>query len=358
MPLNERQPVILELRSHFAALHARGGTAVADGIAELGPAQALADEFVAARRAGPAAAIVAPVEHLMSTHPVRPFGVRAAIRETFATIAGADERLRLVGAVLLATLATTNFMAFLASSNPEAALPKPLTMLLRLAGIVVALVAAYRIMMPGSRRPWRLDLPLARYLGAGVALLGVVMAVQLSLKAAILGIAAGAGFTPEQAYVPRVVAAGFVTLAFVFAFLRFQPWMIALATGRADLTPLGSWRGMRGKTAATIGAWTVLVLPFFVAHYAITAYALSAAEPRFYLPLAAIDGIVTTAQTIIVSALLVTAYRWVADKAVPEPAPFAAAEPSREAVEAARRMVLEAIEARYERQRRPFAASR
>lgn len=355
MPPNERRSLILELRSHFQGLHARGGTAVIDGIADLGPAQALAAEFIAAR---PAGAAPASVEHLPPDSGARPFTVRAAIRETFATIAGADERLRIVGAVLLATLAVTNFMAFLATSHPGSAMPKPTTLLLRLAGIIVALVAAYRIMLPGPRQPWRIDLPLARYVGAGVTLLAAVMAVQLAIKAAILGAAAGAGLTPDQVYPARVIVAGSVTIAFVFAFLRFQPWMIALATGRSDLTLTSSWRGMRGKTAAMIGTWLLLILPFFMLHYATTAFALSAAEPRFYLPLAAIDGIVTTIQTLLVSALLVTAYRWVADKAVPEPAPFASAEPTREAMEAARRMVIDAIEARYERQMRPFATPR
>lgn len=353
MPPNERRSLVLELRSHFAALQARGGSAVADGIADLGPAQALADEFVAARVAGGGATLAAPDG--VTSPSARPFTVRAAIRETFATILGADERLRVVGAVLLATLAATNFMTFLAASHPEAAMPKLATIGLRLAGIIFALVAAYRIMLPGSPPPWRVDRPLARYVAVGVALLAAVMAVQLSIKAVMLGAAAGAGLTAAQVYPARAVAAGLVTLVFVFAFLRFQPWMIALATGRSDLTPLASWRGMRGKTASTASAWLALILPLFVLHYSITAYALSAAEPRFYLPLAAIDGLVTTVQTILVSALLVTAYRWVVDQAAPEPAPFAAAEPSREAIEAARRMVLDAIEARHERQMRPFA---
>lgn len=357
MPPSERDSLLLELRSHFNGLNARGAGAVEQGIADLGPAHALAREFVAAHSAGPAAStIAAPVEHLRTA--ARPFTVKAAIRETFATLKGADERLRVVGGVLLATLVVTNFMAFLAVSNPEAALPKVATMALRLVGIVFGLVAAYRIMLPGSPRPWRIDVPFVRYVGAGVALLAAVVAVQLSIKAAILAGAAGAGLTVDQVYPTRVVVAGLVTLALVFSFLRFQPWMIALATGRSGLTPLGSWRGMRGKTAATIGAWLVLVLPLFLLHYTLTAFTLSAAEPRFYLPLAAIDGIVTSVQTLIVSALLVTAYRWVADQALPEPAPFASVEPGREAIEAARRMLLDAIEARYERQMRPSATSR
>lgn len=357
MPPSERDSLLLELRSHFASLNARGGAAVEQGIADLGPAHVLAREFVAARSAAPAAStIAAPVEHLRTA--AHPFTVKAAIRETFATLKGADERLRVVGGVLLATLVVTNFMAFLVSTNPEAALPTPATMALRLAGIIFALVAAYRIMLPDSPKPWSIDLPFARYFGAGMALLTAVMAVQLSIKAAILGIAAGAGLTADQVYPARVVIAGLASVAFVFAFMRFQPWMIALATGRSGLTPLRSWRGMRGKTVATIGAWLALVLPLLALHYALTGFALAAAEPHLYLPVAAIDGIVTSVQTLIVSALLVTAYRWVADQAVPEPAPFASAEPSREAIVAARRMVLDAIEARYERQMRPAVARR
>lgn len=349
MPPNEREPLAIELRAHFTALYERGEDAVLRGIAGLGSAQALADRFLAARSAGPAP--FAPVGS-MPASAARPFGTRAAMRETLATIGRADERLRLVGAVLLATLATTDVMAFLAATDPAAALPKPVTLSLRVAGLIVALVAAYRILLPGSRQPWRLDLPFVRYLGAGLLLLAAVIGVQLALKTAMFSLVPTLGYRPEQAYLPHVAIAGVATLGFVFAVLRFQPWMVGLATGRADLGLLGSWRGMRGKTAAIAGAWLAMVLPFVVLHYAISAYALTIADLPVHLALAAIDGIVATIETLLVSALFVTAYRWVVDVAMPEPAPFASAEPSHAAVVADRALLLAAIEARHERRLR------
>jgi|GEM_PF-2802456 len=354
MPRNERDSLLLELRSHFEALAARGGAqAAVDGVAELGSAQGLAREFIAARRGG-GAPIAVPEAAVPD--PVKPFTARAAIAEAIATIRGADERLRVVGAVLLATLGSTNFMAFLAAHEAASAWPKPLTAALRLAGLLFALVAAYRIMLAGSPKPWRVDLPFARYVGGAAVMLAAIVAVQLVIKALVVGAALRAGLDPGTTTAMRAGAAALATIALVFALVRFQPWLVSLATARPGLTPLGSWRGMRGKTAAMIGGWLALVLPLFAVHYAITAYALAAAPTRFLLPLAGIDAIVATVQTFLVSALLVTAYRWVADRAAPEPAPFAALEPSRDAVDAARRRLLDALDERYEKQMRPFAA--
>lgn len=356
MPRHERDSLILELRSHFEALRARGDAAVDKGVADLGPAHLLAGEFIAARGPGSIAMPVAPVP---AGDPPRPFTLRAVIRDSLATLAGADERLRIAAAVLLATIAMTNFMAFLGAHNPDAAFPKPLTLALRIAGLLVAVVATYRIMLPGSARPWRIDAPFLRFVGGGLALLAVVIGCQLAVARGLVPmLGAALDLAGGAAMALKVGAAALTTIACVFALLRFQPWVVALATGRPGLTPLSSWRAMRGKTAVLFGGWLVMVLPLFAAHSAISSFAVTLAPGLLLLPLAAADGIVATVQALVVSALLVTAYRWVTDQAAPAPAPFAAVEPSREAVAAARRMVLDAIEARYERQMRPYRATR
>lgn len=357
MPRHERESLILELRSHFEALGQRGGAAGVDkGIADLGPAQRLAAEFVAARGAGPIAISVAPVP---AGAPPSPFTLRALVRDALATIAGADERLRVAAAVLLATIAATNFMAFLGAHHPEAAFPKPLTLALRVAGLLFALVATYRIMLPGPARPWRFDRPLLNFVGGGLALLTIVVACQLAVGRALVPWAAAAlGLAGGAALALKIGAGALTSIGCVLALLRFQPWVVALATGRGGLTPLGSWRAMRGKTALLFGGWLLLVLPLFAAHYAISSYAVTFAPGRLLLPLAAVDGLVATAQALLVSALLVTAYRWVSDQAAPAPAPFAAVEPSREAIAVARRMLLDALDARYEAQMHPHRHAR
>ena len=347
LPRHERESLILELRSHFDALRTRGDAAIDAAIADLGPAQALAAEFVAARPASGVALVPPPVE----APPARPFTLRAAVRESLSTLRGADERLRIAAAVLLATIAATDFMAFLAAQSAAAAFPRPLTMALRLAGILFALVAIYRILLPGAARPWRIDLPLLRYVGAGLALLMMVIGCQLAVARGLVPLFAD-GLGAAGAMAVKAGLVGAVAIACVFAALRLQPWLIALATGRPGLGALESWRGMHGKTRALVGGWLVLVLPLFALHLAISAVALSARNPALLLGLAGFDGIVATAQTLLASALLVTAYRWVADLPLPALSPFSTAEPDPAGMATARRMLLDAIDARYERQMR------
>ncbi len=347
LPRHERESLILELRSHFAALQSRGDTAIDTAIADLGPAQTLAAEFVAARPAS-GLALVPPT---VATPPARPFTIRSAVREALATLAGADERLRIAAAVLLATIAATDFMAFLGAHHAEAALPKPLTLALRLAGLLVALVATYRILLPGSAQPWRLDRPLLRYVGAGLALLALVAACQLGVARGLVPLLA-AGLAPAGALAVKAAIVALVTVGCVFAALRLQPWLVALATGRRGLEAAGSWRGMRGKTLPLIGGWMLLVMPLFALHLTISAIALAASDPALLLALAGLDGLVATLQALVATALLVTAYRWVTDLPLPAPSPFSTAEPDPAGMAAARRMLLDAIDARYARQMR------
>lgn len=353
LPRHERDSLILELRAHFQALRTRGDTAIDSAIADLGPAQALAAAFVAARPAGGIAVVPPPVE----APAAPPFTVRAAVRESLATLRGADERLHTAAAVLLATIAATDFMAFLAAHHADAALPRSLTMALRLAGLVVALVAAYRILLPGAARPWQLDRPLLRYVGAALALLALVGACQFAVARGLLPLLVG-GLAPGAALATKALLVGLVTLGCAAAALRLQPWLVALATGRSGLDAAGSWRGMRGKTRSLIGGWAVLVLPLFALHLAISAAALAVADPALLLALAGIDAIVATLQALLATALLVTAYRWVVDLPLPAAAPFSTAAPDPAGMAAARRMLLDAIDARYERQRRPAPAAR
>ena len=254
-----------------------------------------------------------------------------------ATWRGSREGLFAVGAVLLTALVASNWALFTLALKPDAALPAWPVTLGRTGAVLLALCAAYRLLLRSPGRAWAVDLSTLRFMGGTLATLVLAAAVAVIVtRTATAGLDA-AGVSGGASSGIRAALA-FLTLAAVAVLLlRIQPWLAALAAGRRELTLRSSWRGTRGRIAAIAKGWAVLVLPLYLLHFllsyaAVKLFPIGVAQ----LALAGADGIVSTVMALAAASLNATVFRWITGDPTPAPRPFGSEQPRAELIEAAR----------------------
>lgn len=323
----ERGAILLEIRGHLAAR----ADAADETIAALGPADRLAQDFLAAGAGagGPAAIPAAEIPRHISLY--------AVLSQVLATWRASREGLFTVGAVLLTTLIASNWALFTLALKPNAAIPAWVVTLGRTGAVLLALCAAYRLLLSSRRRVWTIDLSAVRFMAGTLAtlVLGAAAAVGVTRTATAGLNAAG---LDGGALAGTRAALAFLTLAAVAVLLlRIQPWLAALAVGRRDLTLRTVWRGTRGRMAAIVKGWAVLVLPLYFLHFllsyaAVKLFPLGLAQ----LILAGLDGIVSTVLALAAASLNATVLRWITGDPTPAPTPFGSELPRADLIEAAR----------------------
>jgi hypothetical protein len=316
---DERASIVAELRGHLAARSLAGR--LDEALSALGSPRALAEAYDRPERTSG----VAPLPEALVLSPKT---VRALLADVRATQRASRNSLPLVGALLVTSLTSTDFLLWLDVRMPSVGVATAPVTAVRIAVVLAAFCAVYRLALSRTERPWALDRGFAAFAGAFLAasLAGVSLAL-LAGRAA--GVAAGAG-------VGRGVA--FAMLAVVsLALLRIQPWLAALAARRPGFGPAASWRGTRGRMRAIAGAWGMLVLPLYVLHALLNLLALR------ILPFGPGDLVLAGADSIVCALIVVGAamlnaavYRWIVGEPVPAPSPFATEPAAPERVEEAR----------------------
>ncbi|MGZ8306627.1 MAG: hypothetical protein ACXWU6_08530, partial [Allosphingosinicella sp.] len=263
--------------------------------------------------------------------------LHAVLSQVLATWRGSREGLFTVGAVLLTALIASDWALFTLALKPSAALPAWAVTLGRTGAVLLALCAAYRLLLSSRGRVWAVDLSTVRFIGGTLAtlVLGAAIAIAATRAATAglqaAGVAGGALSGTRAALVFLALAAVAVLL------LRVQPWLAALAVGRSDLSLRTSWLGTRGRMAAIAKGWAVLVLPLYLLHFllsyaAVTQFPLGVAQ----LILAGADGIASTVLALAAASLNATIFRWITGDPTPAPRPFGSEQPRADLIEAAR----------------------
>jgi hypothetical protein len=170
--------------------------------------------------------------------------------------------------------------------------------------------AALRAMLPSRRSSWALDRGF--WLFAGVFILltivsfgGAALATRLSQPLLHLAIA------DEHAYrVASLVLLFVYLLAGIVLTARLALWPVSALLGDAGASVAASWRRMRGAVLPFLVASAILVLPFLIAHFALTGWLENAAmrgSARLAWTIA--DGFVSVFQVMLAMAVTAAAYR-------------------------------------------------
>lgn len=327
LPSEERGAILLELRGHLAA---RPETAD-ETIAAFGPPERLAQDFLAAGAGGGGPAALPEAE------TPRRLSLYAVLSQVLATWRGSREGLFTVGAVLLTALIASDWALFTLALKPNAAVPAWVVTIGRTGAVVLALCAAYRLLLSSHSRAWAIDLSTIRFIGGTLATLILSAAVAVTAtRTATAGFhaagVAGVALSGMRAAVMLLTLAAIAVLL-----LRIQPWLAALAAGRQGLSLRTSWRGTRGRMPAIAKGWAVLVLPLYLLHFlssyaAVKLFPLGVAQ----LILAGVDGIVSTVMALAAASLNATVFRWITGDPTPAPRPFGSEQPRADLIEAAR----------------------
>lgn len=342
---DERETILLELRSHLAGCAAVGPVRLADALESLGSPEECAAAFVLegagdvygkAGLPGRALVPVAPPAELAEA--VRPRRLGAVLRDVRATWRASGDQLWTVGAVVLTVSTATNFLSYIHLLQPGSLEIWPI-LLVRLVMVLAAFTAAYRTILTDEGNAWSVNLATFK---AGLAIAGLFLILFAAAAAtkALLGIVDA----PRMVRVAVLIA---LLLGSSLLFLRVQPWIAGLAIDRRDATLRRILVGLRGRMGAVAKGWAAIVLPLALLHYASAlVVAQSDAVHPFHLLLAGIDGIVSMALVIGAALVNATAFRWAMGEPIPGPRPFATGMPDDALIEQARVRLQRHIEAR------------
>jgi hypothetical protein len=317
---DERGAVIAELRGHLAARAGAGG--LEEALAALGRPEAMAAAYDVPGRSGSIAAVPAGLAIAARK------SVRALLRDVRATLRASRNGLPLVGALLFTVLTSTTFLLWLDARMPWVGIATAPVMAVRVAAVLLAFSAAYRLALSPTERPWAVDRGFLAFSGA------LIVATAVSVALALMA-GRAAGLMGGEA-VRRAVALAMLVLASI-ALLRIQPWLAALAARRSGFGLAACWRGTRGRMGTIVGAWAAAVLPLYLIHMALNVAALKLLPFAVgSLALAAADAIACAGIVIGAAMLNAAVCRWAAGEPVPAPSPFATGRPEPELVDAAR----------------------
>jgi len=328
---DERESVVLEIRGHLAERAAEGGQALEDSLAALGPPKILAAAFDQNRGTG-----LVPIPEGFAT-PHRTMTVGEVVRQMRATSRAARPGLILAGAVLVTVLTATDFLSWMSVRLPEVGVEIAWVMAVRVAAVLLAFCAGYRLVLADEVPPWglgRSTFAFSAALGSvtAVAIVGTILVARGFAAAAV-----ATGLTGVGALALRNLAALAALAAFSGALLRVQPWLAALAAERRGFTLGDSWRGTRGRMGNVLKGWAALVLPLYLAHVALNLVALRLIPfGPGTLALAGLDGAVSAGTALAAILLNATVFRWAAGEPIPAPRPFGSEGAPAELVEEAR----------------------
>lgn len=349
---DEREAILLELRGHLAGCSAQGPDRLADALKSLGTPDECARAFVVEgagdtyRRAGmPGRSIVplAPPPEFARTP--EGLSVRETLAQVQATFRASRNEYWAIGALLVTVLTATNFLSYIHALRPGIIAEIWPIMLLRGVVVIAALAAAYRGALTEDQPVWTVNLATFKFGGGLVVLTIVTVGAVLALMAGAKPVLAQLPSTAAAVAKPLLILLLLALLSSVY--LRLQPWLVALAIGRSDVTLAAALRGTKGKALTIVKAWAVLVLPLYILHFALTAAALGW-KPigPLHLGLAGIDGIASMAVAISAALLNATVFRWVTHEPIPPARAFNPELPNEKYVDEARARLRMHIEAR------------
>jgi hypothetical protein len=318
---DEREAILLELRGHLQARAAAGPEALRAALDGLGEPEALAALY-----GDDGAGRLTQLPAGMTANRKR-MRVGEVIGDVRGTVRASRSGFLLVGALLVTVLTSTNFLLWMAARLPAVGIAEAPATLARLAAVLLAFCAAYRLALSPTAHPWRVDLGTLRFSAATVlaGLLSGAVALAAALGAGALGGAAA-----------RAVAVVIALALMSCALLRVQPWMAALAAGRQGFTLRDSWRGTRGRMGNIVKGWLALVLPLYLLHVVLNLLALKLlAFGMGFLALAMADALICTGIVLAATMLNATVLRWATGEAIPAPSAFATETPPESLVDEA-----------------------
>lgn len=179
----------------------------------------------------------------------------------------------------------------------------------RILGVTWVFVAAIRAYLRSPVPRWAVDRGTLFYLGWGLFLLVGANAISFGLTTganAALAHVSGAALSIDERL--ALTALGVPLLDLIL--LRIIPW----ATGRAGRMPgvtlRGVWRGMRGSVSAFTGAYLVLVVPLYAAHFALTAWLQRGGMAKpLLLSWTVVDGVESAVMAMLMLALYATVFK-------------------------------------------------
>lgn len=170
--------------------------------------------------------------------------------------------------------------------------------------------AALRAMLASHHSTWGLDKGFWLFSGVFILLTvvsfgGAVLATLASQPLLHLAIA------DEHAYRAASLVLLFVyLLAGIVLTARLALWPVSALLGDAGASVAASWRRMRGAVLPFLLASAVLVLPFLIAHFALTGWLENAAmRGSARLAWTIVDGLVSVFQVMLAMAVTAAAYR-------------------------------------------------
>jgi hypothetical protein len=259
------------------------------------------------------------------------------VADVRATLRASRNGLWTVGWLLVTSLTATSFLLWTQVRMPWVGIATAPIMLVRIAVVLLAFSAAYRLALAPRERPWALDRGFFAFAAALVLVTAIGVVAALALGRATVAAAAAAGLSPATAFAVRGLAGLAALVALSCALLRVQPWLAALASRREGFTLAHAWRGTSGRMTSIVKGWAVIVLPAYLVHAALNVLALNLLPfgPASLL-LAALDAIVCAGIVMGAAMLNATALRWIAGEAIPAPNPFSTEAPPPALVEEAR----------------------
>jgi hypothetical protein len=328
---NERDTVLLELRGHLSERAAQGEAALDAALLSLGDPADLATAFD--QRQG---AALAPVPAPFAV-PWRRMRVREVLLEIRATLLASRDGLMMVGMVQISVLAALAFLWWPAVGLHGLSEESLVPLAVQIAAALLAYCAGYRVVLTDDRRPWRLASSTFRFAAAMIVVDSLSFAGTYAVGDLLRGLAAAAGATDGFAAMAKAIWITLGTVVYLCLTLRIQPWLVALAIERHGVTMASSWRGTSGQMLNILRGWIVLVLPLYILHLSLNAFALKVArDGAWALGLAVLDGIVSVGLALATILLNATIFRWAVGEPIPSPRPFATEPPDPVLVEECR----------------------
>jgi len=183
---------------------------------------------------------------------------------------------------------------------------------LRLLIAQLGVAALYRAVLRPDVPLFRIDASTFRFIGGSTVIFGFIAGFLLLGRLWVFSMTAALDMSVEARVAFRVVAVTVLAVLLSCAFLRTQPWLAALATGRRDLGLARSWAETTGSTLSLIAVWLMLVMPLMVLNVALSLFAGRAAEigPN-HLAYAAAEAIGVAAIAVVTALLNATVLRWI-----------------------------------------------
>jgi hypothetical protein len=327
----DRDAVLLELRSHLTDLAARGDERLDAALRALGSPADLAAEFDHVHGAG-----LVQVPQVFAV-PRRPMRVSEVLLEVRATFLASRDGLMMVGLVMTAVMAGTAFPVWTNARLDGVSVGVGAAMAAEFAIFLLAACAAYRIILSDEPHPWRIKPSSFRFFAAMIAVDLVTFGAWLPIFLGIRRFASAAGTTPAISLVAMVISGAAVSILLFCVTLRIQPWLVAQAIGRYEITIGASWRGTSGWVLNILRGWIVLVVPLYLLHVGLNNFVLVIVSNTIVtLALAVVAGVVAMSLMFAAILLNATIFRWAVGEPIPSARPFATEPADASTIEEAR----------------------